>query len=413
MLLYHKYRNMLLSTNVNVQNFGSGFKSLLLNWGFGEKVANYIADFSSLLLILVIAMVVYQIVKLLINRILKRMVEKSETKWDDHLYGQKVFTRLALLLPLMILQVSLDLTISDYPQVVKILSILLKLCEASVFLLVGVSFLNAMYKIYGDYQLASAKPIKGYIQIGKIILYIITGILVVSALMDQSPLTLLAGLGAMSAVLMLIFKDSLLGFVAGVQLSNNHMLQIGDWITMPKNNTDGTVIDISLVTVKVRNFDNSVSCVPTYTLISDSFQNWRSMADAGGRRLKRQVDIDIFSICFAGEDLVMNLKAKGLYGEVTMAETGSMTNLGLFRRYLYDFLKAHPLINKDSSLMVRHLPAGDAGQPIEIYAFYSPPDWENAENTTAAIFEHIYAVLPEFGLTVFQRPSGAGVKTVS
>ena len=404
---------MLLITDVNVQTLGSGLKSLLLKWGFADNFANYIADFSSLALILLIAMVIYQVVKLLINRVLKRMVDRSENKWDDHLYGQKFFTRLALLLPLMILQVSLGLTIAEYPQAVRIIGIILKLCETAVFLLVGVSFLNALYKIYGDYEMASAKPIKGYIQIGKIILYVITGILAISSLMDQSPLTLLAGLGAMSAVIMLIFKDSLLGFVAGVQLSNNHMLQIGDWITMPKNNTDGTVIDISLVTVKVRNFDNSVSCVPTYTLISDSFQNWRSMADAGGRRLKRQVDIDIFSICFAGEDLVMNLKAKGLYGEVTMAETGSMTNLGLFRRYLYDFLKAHPLINKDSSLMVRHLPAGDAGQPIEIYAFYSPPDWENAENTTAAIFEHIYAVLPEFGLTVFQRPSGAGVKTVS
>ncbi|MCX6285309.1 MAG: mechanosensitive ion channel [Bacteroidetes bacterium] len=403
---------MLLITNVNVQSIGSMFKSLLLRWGFGETSASFIVDFSSLFVVLLITVIIYQIVKFFINRVLKRMVEKSENKWDDHLYAQKVFTRLALMLPLIILQVSLAPTISDYPHAVNILNIILKLLEVGIFLLVGISFLNAMYKIYGDYELASSKPIKGYIQIGKIILYIIVGIISISVLIGQSPLTLLAGLGAMSAVLMLIFKDSLLGFVAGIQLSNNKMLRIGDWITMPKYNTDGTVLDISLVTVKVRNFDNSVSCVPTYTLISDSFQNWRSMGEAGGRRLKRQVNIDMYSIHFAGDEFVMNLKSKGLYREVSMAETGAMTNLGLFRRYLYSFLKSNPLINQESSLMVRHLPAGDTGLPIEIYGFYSPPDWENAENTTAAIFEHIYAVLPEFGLAVFQRPSGIEIKPV-
>jgi len=384
---------MLITSNVNVENLGNGFKALLLRWGLGDSVARHIVDFSSLFVVFLISIIVYQVVKFLINRVLKRMVERSENKWDDHLYDQKVFTRLALMLPLMILQVSLAPTISDYPHAVNILGVILKLCEVGVFLLVGISFLNAVYKIYGDYELAYAKPIKGYVQIGKIILYIIVGIVAISVLIGQSPLSLLAGLGAMSAVLMLIFKDSLLGFVAGVQLSNNKMLHIGDWITMPKYNTDGTVLDISLVTVKVRNFDNSVSCVPTYILITDSFQNWRSMGDAGGRRLKRQVNIDIFTIRFAGEELISGLKAKGLYREVTMAETGAMTNLGLFRRYLYDFLKSQPLVNNESTLMVRHLPAGDTGLPIEIYAFYSPPDWANAENTTAAIFEHIYACL--------------------
>ena len=404
---------MQAGTNVNVQNLAGGLKTFLLNHGFGETAASYIVDFSSLFLVLLISVIVYQLVKFLINKVLKRMVEKSENKWDDHLYEQKVFTRLALLLPLMILQVSLVPTISDYPKAVDILNVILKLCETGIFLLVGVSFLNALYKIYGDYELASSKPIKGYVQIGKIIIFIVTGIIAISVLMGQSPLSLLAGLGAMSAVLMLIFKDSLLGLVAGIQLSNNKMLHIGDWITMPKYNTDGTVVDISLVTVKVRNFDNSVSCIPTYTLISDSFQNWRSMGEAGGRRLKRSLNIDITTIRFADEELIAGLKAKGYYREVAMAEAGPMTNLGLFRRYLYDFLKSTPLINPGSSLMVRHLPAGDDGLPLEIYAFFSPPDWENAENTTAAIFEHIYAVLPIFGLAAYQRASGSMVRSAN
>ena len=406
---YLKIKHMLLITDVNVQHFGSGLKSLLLSWGFGENAANYIADFSSLFFVLLIAMIIYQLVKFLINRVLKRMVDKSENKWDDHLYGQKVFTRLALLLPLMILQVSLGLTISDYPYAVKIIAIILKLSETAVFLLVGISFLNALYKIYGDYELASAKPIKGYVQIGKIILFIITGILAISALMDQSPLTLLAGLGAMSAVIMLIFKDSLLGFVAGVQLSNNHMLQIGDWITMPKYNTDGTVLDISLVTVKVRNFDNSVSFIPTYTLITDTFQNWRSMGDAGGRRLKRSLNIDVLTIRFTDAVLIEGLKTKGLFKGDHSIIGEKPTNLGLFRAYLTDYLKSMPLINQENTLMVRHLPPGDSGLPLEIYAFYNPPDWVNAENTSSALFEHIFAVLPDFGLVAYQRPSGASL----
>jgi len=403
---------MLLSTEVNVQTLGHGFREVLMNWGFGENAAGYIVDFSSLFIVLLVSVVVYQVVKYFINRVLKRMVDRSDNKWDDHLYGQKVFTRLALMIPLMILQVSLVPTIADYPKAVEVLNVILKILETGIFLLVGNSFLNAVYKIYGDYELASAKPIKGYVQIGKIILYIVVGIITISVLMGQSPLTLLAGLGAMSAVIMLIFKDSLLGFVAGVQLSNNKMLQIGDWITMPKFNADGTVIDISLVTVKVRNFDNSVSFVPTYAMISDSYQNWRSMGDAGGRRLKRQVNIDVFTIRFADEALTASLKEKGYYREVSMPEAGKLTNLGLFRRYLYDFLKSQPLVNSESSLMVRHLPATDSGLPLEIYAFLSPPDWANAENTTSAIFEHIYAVLPEFGLAPFQRPSGGSVTQV-
>jgi len=404
---------MVNTTAINVESVGSGFRALLLKWGFGDTAARHIVDFSSLFIVFLISVVVYQVAKLLINRVLKRMVEQSENKWDDHLYEQKVFTRLALMLPLIIIQVSLAPTISDYPHAVNILNTILKLLEVGVFLLVGVSFLNAIYKIYGDYELATAKPIKGYVQIGKIILFIIAGIIAISVLIGQSPLSLLAGLGAMSAVLMLIFKDSLLGFVAGVQLSNNKMLHIGDWITMPKYNADGTVLDISLVTVKIRNFDNSVSCVPTYVMISDSFQNWRSMGEAGGRRLKRSLNIDVMTICFACEEIIANLKKKGFYREVSLAETGAMTNLGLFRRYLYDFLKSNPLINQDSTLMVRHLPAGDTGLPIEIYAFYNPPDWENAENTTAAIFENIYAVLPEFGLAAFQRPSGTATKVMT
>lgn len=401
---------MLLNTNVNTDQIQNGLRALLLKWGFGETFSASIVDFSVLFIILVISVILYYLTRFFINRVLKRLVERSENKWDDHLYGQKVFTRLALMIPALILQASLGPSISKYPEAITVISLLLKLYETAIFLLVGNSFLNALYHIYGDYEFANAKPIKGYIQVGKIILFVVTGIIAVSVLMGQSPLNLLAGLGAMSAVLMLIFKDSLLGFVAGVQISNNKMMHIGDWITMPKYNTDGTVLDISLVTVKVRNFDNSVSFVPTYAFITDSFQNWRSMGDAGGRRLKRSLNIDVLTIGFASGSLVTRLKEIGLYrGDHTLSDD-KPTNLGLFRAYLNDYLRSMPLINKETTLMVRHLPAGDTGLPLEIYAFYNPPDWGKAEETTSALFEHLYAVLTEFGLAAFQRPSGTTVR---
>jgi miniconductance mechanosensitive channel len=217
----------------------------------------------------------------------------------------------------------------------------------------------------------------------------------------------------MSAVVMLIFKDSILGFVAGVQLSSNKMLQIGDWITMPKFNTDGTVIDVSLVTVKVRNFDNSVSCIPTYTLVSDSFQNWRSMGEAGGRRMKRSILIDLGTIRFIDSSMSDNLKLKKLIVEEQRLTDENATNLGLFRLYILEHLRKIPNLNQDASLMVRTLQPTENGLPLELYAFYIPPNWSEFEDFQARLFEHILSVLPEFGLKAFQRPSGRDVQMSS
>jgi len=392
--------------NISTHPINTGVKSTLTEWGFSEKFAGYAADFSSLIIILLSTIVVYYIAKFIINQVLKRIVERSSSKWDDHLYEQKVFTRLAMLLPALVLQVSLAPSISQYPEAIQYIELGLHLYMTFIVLLVIVSFLNAVYHIYGDLDVSDSKPIKGYVQIGKIITYLVGGISMISVLIGQSPFTLLAGLGAMSAVIMLIFKDSILGFVAGVQLSSNKMLQIGDWITMPKFYTDGTVIDVSLVTVKVRNFDNSVSCIPTYALVSDSFQNWRSMGEAGGRRLKRSVLIDVGSIRFMDSILFENLKAKNILVDDQVAAHSRITNLGLFRTYILGYLRNIPNLNKDTSLMVRALQPTENGLPLELYGFYLPPDWAEFEDFQAGLFEHILSVLPEFGLKAFQRPSG-------
>ncbi len=387
-----------------------GLKSTLTEWGFSDTFAGYLADFSSLIVILLSSVIVYYIAKVVINQILKRLVERSSSKWDDHLYEQKVFTRLALLLPALVLQVSLAHSISKYPEAIKFIELGLHLYMTFIVLLVIVSFLNAVYHIYGEFDISDSKPIKGYVQIGKIVTYVVGGIAMISVLIGQSPIALLAGLGAMSAVIMLIFKDSILGFVAGVQLSSNKMLQIGDWITMPKYHTDGTVIDVSLVTVKVRNFDNSVSCIPTYTLISDSFQNWRSMGEAGGRRMKRSILIDVGTIRFLDEDMVNNLKRKKIISDEIDTSVEYVSNLGIFRVYILNYLRKIPNLNQDASLMVRTLQPTENGLPLELYAFYIPPTWSEFEDFQAQLFEHILSVLPEFGLKAFQRPSGRDVQ---
>ncbi|MEI7726130.1 MAG: mechanosensitive ion channel domain-containing protein [Bacteroidota bacterium] len=399
--------------NLTTHTINTGLKATLIDWGMSDTFAGYLADFSSLIIILISSIVVYYIARIIINQFLKRLVEKSTSKWDDHLYEQKVFTRLALLLPALVMQVSLAPSISKYPEAIKFIELGLHLYMTFVILRVIISFLNAVYHIYGEFDISDSKPIKGYVQIGKILTILIGGIAMISVLIGQSPLTLLAGLGAMSAVVMLIFKDSILGFVAGVQLSSNKMLHIGDWITMPKYNTDGTVIDVSLVTVKVRNFDNSVSCIPTYTLVSDSFQNWRSMGEAGGRRMKRSILIDVGTIHFMDQYMVENLKAKKIIPDDQDASNPDATNLGLFRNYVLRYLRNIPNLNQDASLMVRTLQPTENGLPLEMYAFYIPPNWAEFEDFQARLFEHILSIMPEFGLKAFQRPSGRDVQLSS
>jgi len=350
---------------INASNISSGFKTTLLNLGLSDTIADYIVDFAYLFIVLIVSVVAYYIAKFIINNFLKRLIEKSKSKWDDYLHEHKVFTRLALLLPAFVLEISLQAASSKHPEAVHFIEMGLKIYIISVLMIVMVSFLNAVHHIYDELDMAGSRPIKGYLQIGKIVTFVVGGISGISVILGQSPLSLLAGLGALSAIVMLIFKDSILGFVAGVQISSNKLLAIGDWITMPKFNTDGTVFDISLVTVKVRNFDNSVSCIPTYALVSDSFQNWRSMKEAGGRRLKRAFLIDIRTIRFIDPSVIENLHKKEIKVDHFLTGEEVKTNLGLFRCYMIDRLRQMPVINTDTSLMVRALQPNEFGLPIE------------------------------------------------
>jgi len=391
--------------NIDYSGYAVKMREILTGWGFSENVIRYIIDFTGLFIVFLVSILVYQLLKFIVNRFLKRLILRSPSKWDDRMYEQKVFSRLALIVPAIIIELFLSTTISDYPKTINFIEIGLELYSAIVLIMVANSFLNAVYHIYGDLEVASSKPIKGYVQIGKIIVFVIGTIIIVSMLIGQSPLNLLAGLGAMSAVLLLIFKDTILGFVAGVQISSNKMLQIGDWMTMPKYNVDGVVIDISLVIVKVRNFDNSVSMIPTYSLITDSFQNWRSMLDAGGRRSKRSVLIDLGSISEVDEILRENLEKYPIPEHIYLSFEGKQSNLGLFRWYMLDFLRKHPDVNQQMTLLVRLLPVTENGLPVEFLLYSLLPDLDSFESFQSGLYEYVLTILPDFGLKVYQRPA--------
>jgi miniconductance mechanosensitive channel len=392
--------------------FNDHFRAYLLNRGVPANWSVWIADFSSLFILLAVTVIIYYILKYIIQRILKRLIEKSRSKWDDYLYEHKVFSRLAMLVPPLILEMFLPSLVDGYPDAVKYINLGLKVYIILIILLAVNSFLNAAYHIFSDAGGSTSKPIKGYIQITKIVTTVIAGIIIISLLLGQSPITILAGLGAVSAILLLIFKDSILGFVAGVQISGNNMLQTGDWITMPAYNVDGIVTDISLVIVKIKNFDNSVATVPTYSFITGSFQNWRDLFENGGRRLKRYFLVDADSIRFADKDFLNKLSDLDL-PEDLLGEDEQLTNLGIFRRYLVHYLKNHPGINKELNVVVRQLQPTETGIPIELLAFSLHREFGEFERFQSELFEYIFAVMPLFGLRIYQRPSYAGVTVAS
>src|SRR5690606_10009878 len=288
----------------------------------------------------------------------------------------------------------------------------------------ALTFANEIYSRRPD---AASRPIKGYVQVAKIVVFFAAAILMIAVLMEQSPLLLLSGLGAMAAVLMLVFKDTILSLVASVQLTSNDMLRVGDWIEMPELNADGDVIDIALHTVKVQNWDKTVTTIPTHRLISESFKNWRAMFESGGRRIKRSLTIDQTSIRFLEPDEIARLKRFSLLSgylerkEAEIAEWNAarpermhdavnarrITNIGTFRAYMTAYLKARSDINRDMFLLVRQLAPSETGLPLEIYGFTASTAWAVYEDVQGDIFDHLIAILPEFGLRLFQQPAGS------
>ncbi|MBE0637230.1 MAG: mechanosensitive ion channel [Bacteroidales bacterium] len=380
----------------------------------------------------ILSYLLFKVVYTILISIIKRISRKTETSWDDILVEQKVFTRLTFLVPAYFLHAIAPFALAHYPDLIETARLALRIYSVIIVMLVFSAFFNAILVIYQLYPISKVRPIKGYIQVAKIILYIFVSITIISFLIGENPLIILGGLGAFSAVILLIFKDSILGLVAGVQLTANDLLRQGDWITMPKYDADGTVLDITLTTVKVQNWDKTYSTIPAYALFSESFKNWRGMEESGGRRIKRSINIDMHSVKFCTPDMLRKferifyvkdyIREKEIeikqYNEELKIDNEILvngrrqTNLGVFRNYLSNYLRSHPRVNTDMTFLIRHLQPGETGIPIEIYVFSKDQDWAVYESIQADIFDHILAVIPEFELKVFQNPSGADFKAI-
>ena len=405
---------------------------LLLSTGMPEGLEATTRTVIVAVIIFSLAIIADIITRRIIVSGIRRFVKKTKTQLDDILIQQKVFHKIAHIVPGLLIYFTAGFIFSDYPVLGDIVGRLALIYIILVLLLAIDSFINALHQIYLTMPVSEGRPIKGYVQVTKIIIYFIAIILVIASLIKESPKALLTGLGAMAAVLMLVFKDTILGFVASIQLSANKMVAPGDWIEMPSHKADGTVLDISLNTVKVQNWDKTIATIPTYALVSESFRNWKGMEESGGRRIKRSISIDMNSVRFVDDKLAEKFKKIHLLKEYVINREeeiikyneenkidGSilvngrrMTNLGTFRKYVEEYLLHHPKIHNDMTFLVRQLQPDERGLPIEIYVFSNDQAWANYEAIQADIFDHILAVIPEFDLRVFQNPSGRDFQNI-
>ena len=387
----------------------------------------YIAIAIKILIIIISALIADMIARKLILKGVRSFITRTKVTWDDVLLEHRVFVRIAHLVPALVVYFMVPMILSTHAKVIFVNTIGLQVFMVVMCVLAIDSLLNAIVEICQRYEFGRRLPIRGLSQVVKLVLYVIAGIFILSLFIEDGPLGILAGMGAMTAVTMLVFKDAILGFVAGIQLSANKMVRIGDWIEMPKFGADGDVIDITLTTVKVQNWDKTISTIPAYSLISDSFKNWRGMSEAGGRRIKRSIYVDMNTIKFCTDEMLTKFKnfqcLSGYIGQkqkdiaeyntqrdVSTAESVNgrkLTNIGTFRAYITSYLREHPMISKDMTLMVRQLEPTPMGLPMQIYVFCTDKRWVFYEGIQSDIFDHILAVAPEFGLRMYQQPAGS------
>jgi len=380
-----------------------------------------------LLALLAGAVIIDLIVKQILVRALRAFAKRSSITWDDALVRHNVFGRLVQVVPALIVFVGVPFVPGLPEGGVQLIRNVAMGYMVLMMTLAITALLSAANTIYAASPVAKQRPLKGFVQLVQIVVWILGGVLIVATVLDRSPLLLLSGFGAMTAILLLVFKDTILSLVASVQLTAQDMVRVGDWIEMPQFGADGDVIDVQLHTVKIQNWDKTITTIPTHRLITDSFKNWRGMSQSGARRIKRTIFIDVSSIRFQTQDEVNHftrfallqdyVKNKeqdladynaGLATEVD-AEVNRrrLTNVGTFRAYAYNYLKNHPLIHKAMTLMVRQLSPGAEGLPLEIYCFTNTTEWTVYEDIQADIFDHLLAIVPEFGLRLYQKPAGS------
>ena len=404
----------------------------LLELGLTTGMVESLVRGGLILLVLLLSWVAHRVSQGPINRSIEKFAHYTIQQWDDILVEKHIVKRILYFIPLILLYV-LSSPILTGTSLLPLSQTLISV----LFLIAGMMFLDAMLSallaIYGKSAIAKEISITPFVQVLKLGLYFVTGILLLSLLLQKTPLYFLSGLGALTAVLMFVFKDVLMGFVAGIQLIANKMVAPKDWIEIPKYGADGDVLEITLTTVKVQNFDNTITTIPTYALINESFKNWRNMNLSGGRRIKRYVNIDLGSIKFCSSEMLEQFKRiqlisqyiqnrqeeilvynkKHQVDESKLVNGRRLTNIGVFRSYVEAYLRQHPMIHKDMTFLIRQLSPSENGLPIEIYVFCKDTNWTAYEAIQADIFDHILAVVPEFDLRVFQEPSGSDFQKIA
>ncbi|WP_321333122.1 mechanosensitive ion channel domain-containing protein [uncultured Bacteroides sp.] len=418
MIIEDFFKNDQIVDNIN---------EILVSLGLSHSLADGIDQYLAVAILIGLAFLADLICRGILLHFVSKLVKHTKATWDDIIFDRKVMINLSRMVAPILIYLLLPVVFPREPEAVTLLNRFCLVYIIAVFFRFVSVFLTAVYHVYSEKDQFRDRPLKGLLQTVQVILVLIGGIAIVSILINKSPTVLLTGLGASAAIIILVFKDSIMGFVSGIQLSANNMLRVGDWIVMSKYGADGTVIEVTLNTVKVRNWDNTITTIPPYALVSDSFQNWRGMQESGGRRIKRSINIDMNSVKFCTPEMLDQYRKIHLLKEY-VEETEKMvseynklwnvdnsilvngrrqSNLGIFRAYLNNYLKNLPEVNKEMTCMVRHLQPTEQGIPIELYFFSSVTDWVAYENIQADILDHVLAIIPTFGLRVFQNPTGS------
>ena len=379
--------------------------------------------------IFICAIVSLYVTHFVVSEKVTQFVLRTKSEWDDELHKHSFFKRCGHIVPAIVISIVAAVLLPEESRFLALIEKLSMVYLAIASLFIVSALLNTIEDIYNASALAKRAPITGFIQVAKLIFTIVAILLVISILIDKSPIILLSGMTAIAAVLLLIFRDTILGFVAGIQIAANRMFNTGDWIAMPKYDVDGEILMIGLTNVKVQNWDKTISTLPTYSLTTEAVKNWRGMSESGGRRIKRSIYIDLRSVKFCDEDMLHSFAGirhikqyiadklatlrqyhqSEKIDQSDLLNSRRLTNLGTFRAYLQGYLRNHPDINKDMTLMVRQLPPTELGIPMEIYCFSANKDWVAYEGIQADVFDHVIAMLPLFGLKAYQRDNVARV----
>ena len=409
--------------NIMITKYLTFLEKLFLDLRFEPITSRNISQGIGIFTLFVVSFLLYFLMKQFLLKVVDKWIRKSKTKYDDYFLGRKLEGRLSMLIPIYLIKAFLYDFAPDLDTVDSFIIVWTRVGEVITYTGIILSIVDSLSDIYSSFDVSKHKPIKGVIQVIKIIMIIVCVLLVIAVLTNKNLSNIFIGLGTLSAVLMLVFKDPILGFVGGIQLTTNDMIRIGDWIV--KGNADGNVIDVGLTTVKVQNWDNTISTIPTYSLISDPFINWRGMTESGGRRIARAIVIDADTVKFCTPEMLERYKKFQLvtdyitkkeseiteYNKQNNVDTSNLvngrrqTNLGIFRAYLTAYLKQNQNINHDMTMMVRQKPPTEFGIPMEVYCFSKIKTWAEYEAIQGDIFDHVYAVVKQFDLKVYQKPS--------